>query len=143
MSLFSTPRIIGYWNDKDDPKYNAYPTPISNTNPLPTIQKFSTNLRLIQNNETNTRVMSKAYRCLSTCVLCGKTNGCVEYTTDRFIWPSQYLHYIEDHNVDPDPEFYFFVMDQMLFVDNSIQNCLFFVFITSFFTFFCVENLYY
>jgi len=45
-----------------------------------------------------------AYRGFSCCRICGRINGSEEFTFKGFTWPSGYKHYIEDHNVYPDPD---------------------------------------
>jgi hypothetical protein len=35
----------------------------------------------------------------STCRMCGKPNGCADYTDGKFIWPEGLAHYVRDHDV--------------------------------------------
>ena len=41
----------------------------------------------------------------STCRICKKQNGSLEYYTTLFRWPEGYKHYLINHNVPPTPEF--------------------------------------
>lgn len=46
----------------------------------------------------------KNYYGCSTCRICGKMNGSAEYILrGKFVIPSGYLHYLEDHMVEMDP----------------------------------------
>lgn len=45
------------------------------------------------------------YGCGDTCRICDDENGCNEYSIDGFVWPSGYLQYLRDHNVECDKEF--------------------------------------
>jgi hypothetical protein len=47
----------------------------------------------------------QAYRGSSTCRVCGKTNGHREFIFGGYRWPEGYLHYVEEHNVEPSEGF--------------------------------------
>lgn len=41
----------------------------------------------------------------STCRICSKQNGNAEQSDGVYLWPSGYVHYLEDHGVKPDVSF--------------------------------------
>jgi hypothetical protein len=47
----------------------------------------------------------KHYFGISMCRICNKPNGCSEYSIDGFVWPSGYIHYLQNHNVMCEPIF--------------------------------------
>lgn len=49
------------------------------------------------------------WRGWSTCRICDEPNGSKEYVLGGFAWPQGYRHYLDKHNVEPDPEFSQFV----------------------------------
>lgn len=53
-------------------------------------------------------------RGFSSCRICHKHNGHSEFTyiknKKQYVFPSGYIHYIKDHNVSIDPEFYAVIM---------------------------------
>lgn len=50
------------------------------------------------------------YGC-SFCRLCDKSNGGTEYGIDGFVWPSGYLHYLKEHNVQMEISFKQYILD--------------------------------
>ena len=46
----------------------------------------------------------------SDCRICGKANGSECLIRDKFIYPSGYVHYIEEHGVKPPKELICYVM---------------------------------
>lgn len=64
---------------------------------------------------TNSKIcQTKAYFGFSTCRLCDKLNGSVEYTVTHgglaFTFPEGLMHYYMEHHVQPSTEFYNFIM---------------------------------
>jgi len=41
----------------------------------------------------------------SQCRICGVENGCHDMTDGTYVWPSGYVHYIEQHGVKPPEHF--------------------------------------
>lgn len=51
------------------------------------------------------------YRGWSMCRLCKQTNGTKEFVLGGFTWPEGYAHYLDYHNVAPDPDFKQFILN--------------------------------
>lgn len=47
----------------------------------------------------------QVYRGWSSCRICGERNGHREFTFGGYCWPEGYLHYIQEHNVEPSEGF--------------------------------------
>ena len=47
----------------------------------------------------------KTYTGYSTCRICHKPNGYLEYNLGGYVWPSGYIHYLKNHNVEIDNDF--------------------------------------
>jgi hypothetical protein len=47
----------------------------------------------------------------SSCRICKGLNGGSEYAIAGFVWPSGYIHYLRDHNVQIEEEFKKFILD--------------------------------
>lgn len=88
-------KFIGFW--KGCGKWTQVPVPNSATIDQKEIIK---KIKYVQKFAQKT-----AYRGLSPCRICQCYNGCEEYAIDGFVWPSGYLHYLEDHNVAVDEDF--------------------------------------
>jgi hypothetical protein len=50
-----------------------------------------------------------AYRGYSSCRLCNKRNGYLEYEYGGWRWPEGLSHYVEEHNVKPSDDFIAFI----------------------------------
>lgn len=48
---------------------------------------------------------------MSLCRICGRLNGCSEFTLGEWQWPSGLRHYVEQHNVKPSDEFIEFILN--------------------------------
>ena len=63
------------------------------------------------------RVQSKAatiqYRGWSNCRCCKQANGTMDYRYNGWTWPEGYEHYIQQHNVQPTPEFKAFIEEKV------------------------------
>jgi len=53
-----------------------------------------------------------AYKGVSSCRLCGMSNGSCDFTDGAYLWPEGYAHYIEQHNVMPERTFIAHVLTQ-------------------------------
>lgn len=97
-------RPIGYWRDAAEAHglSPAYPLPVANT-ASPTEAALVTQFEaFLKANATLTHAFGS-----STCRLCGRANGCGEYTFSfgkvDYVVPDGYFHYLRDHNVAIDP----------------------------------------
>lgn len=111
--------------DEDDKKLNIqregfwYPDkmPIKNSiDPLIKdyfLQKFEFVEKTIHKDifeKNQTFPTTKYYAGFSKCRICGQANGSEEYDTGKWIWPSGYIHYIREHNVNPSKGFYEYII---------------------------------
>lgn len=94
-------KIVGYWYSKISPEY-PMPEP---DNVIEDKEIFLEKLRKLQK-----RAAVKYYKGFSKCRICNCINGTIEYSVGGFTWPDGYIHYIEDHDVLPDEDFYNYVM---------------------------------
>ena len=62
-------------------------------------------LKALQRHVVPTQYLGGSY-----CRICEQYNGSAEYEFVGFVWPSGYMHYLEDHNVACDPVFAAFLM---------------------------------
>lgn len=93
-------KSIGFWNNKN----NDYPA-------FPMVEEFIHPNFL--NKETKRKIIIYLesarelhfYKGSSKCRICGKRNGSYELTDGKYIWPSGYVHYIEEHDVVPSKDF--------------------------------------
>lgn len=97
------PKRVGFWFDPKHP---------DSTPGLPKVEtmvdtSWGTKERNIVISYLGTTVglESIAYRGWSDCRICGESNGSCDETDGEWIWPSGFLHYIEDHNVKPPQDF--------------------------------------
>jgi|SRR5215208_4033156 len=103
-------RKEGFWRAPptsfyEDPQYRGLPWPEAHDEPMEDKEVF---LEALNYAEAFAEVTS--YRGWSTCRLCGKHNGSVQFDLRGWTWPEGYRHYIEVHNVRPSPEFKAFVL---------------------------------
>ena len=107
-------KIFGYWKEKsrreiyrqmgypvDDifknpEEESPYPEPKANDEPWQGQGDFIARLLKIQSYAHKTY-----FRGFSSCRICKKINGSIEYEYKGHIWPEGYLHYIEEHNIEP------------------------------------------
>jgi len=97
---------IGFWSIDPFNFTSDLPFPIQNTSNLNSTQKT---FILDQFKKVESKSKSEFYLGFSICRICEKPNGNIEYTynngTKDFIFPQGYKHYLEDHDVEIDPEF--------------------------------------
>ena len=69
-------------------------------------------IQLLEEKEEYCRQTSNVtnYFGCSFCRICQKPNGADEYRMDEFVWPSGYLHYLKEHNVQIDMLFQNFLL---------------------------------
>ena len=94
---------IGYWYSKYEPQY---PKPVEGK-PFTGQKEFLERLEKIEK-----RTQKIHYKGWSRCRICNCMNGTTEHVSKSFRWPEGYIHYIRDHNVKPDEDFYNAVMKQ-------------------------------
>ncbi len=90
---------IGFWNIPGDSHYGNHPSPIPCKDSLwlsELKRPFVERILLLQK-----KAKGRCYKGWSECRLCGKMNGSKEYYFKDLIWPSGYLHYIQEHDVRP------------------------------------------
>lgn len=92
----------GFWRSQEEPDL---PMPMARSKPMGDKGEFLCNLQLKQDG-----ARESAYRGFSVCRICRKPNGNEEYAGGGWRWPQGYRHYIEEHNVQPSPEFFDFIM---------------------------------
>ncbi len=85
----------------------GFPFPLANEQPWEGQAEF-----LVKLSQAEAKAKKTRYRGLSSCRLCKKMNGCVEYTLEDWTWPGGFRHYIEVHNVRPTEVFLQFIMNQ-------------------------------
>jgi len=54
---------------------------------------------------SNARFRGESYLGDSPCRMCGRTNGCADYSDGTYIWPQGLVHYVREHQVRLPPEF--------------------------------------
>lgn len=96
-------KLEGYWYSKYEPEF---PMPKENTlseeNKKDVINKLE---------EIEKIAEEQRYRGWSSCRICDKSNGSVEFTYNGFRWPSGFMHYIKEHNVSPSKQFLKNILD--------------------------------
>ena len=114
-------QVEGYWRSvcKCDICYeytSMYDYPISQPTKIDDI--FIEKLKNIMSKIEKTICINASFTTYcgdSICRICNEKNGCGEFkiTNNKITYkfPSGYIHYLEDHNVHPSPEFYRFIMD--------------------------------
>ena len=100
-------KTIGYWKRIKSEKSDL-PWPIENSFTLSEEEK-EVFLKELKRKESKSGITR--YRGISLCRICEQTNGNAEYSLDDWCWPSGYMHYIQEHDVQPDEEFYKWIMD--------------------------------
>jgi hypothetical protein len=69
-----------------------------------------------------TMAKSEGYFGFSECRICKCHNGSAEYTHGKYTWPSGYIHYLEKHNVQADPEFAKYALDYTIMTTQFSEN---------------------
>jgi hypothetical protein len=101
---------VGFWKACDADIMLPFPgtpvytdVPIANTSSMDTstLKAFVDKLTWVE----KTKAETTEYLGFSTCRICGCRNGNQEYTYNGYCWPSGYMHYLKDHNVEGDAEF--------------------------------------
>lgn len=101
-----TAKREGFWRSTEEPDL---PMPITRTEPWDGARGFVTGLYDLQ--KKSEQIL---YRGFSVCRVCGKPNGNGEFEHKGWVWPSGYLHYVEQHYVKPSPEFSAFVLERQV-----------------------------
>lgn len=92
---------IGHWNNKHN-QYPEFPMPVVG-------EKKDSEANIAKVKEIIDRSQVAYCKGWSTCRCCGKSNGTAEYKFKAskntfFIIPEGYVHYLEEHNVQVDPQ---------------------------------------
>ena len=85
----------GFWHSGSI--LSKLPTPIPR-GPWQGQQEF---LKALRKLESRNSVKMDAFKGMSHCRICKCINGSKQYSYKKWIWPSGYKHYIEEHNVRP------------------------------------------
>ena len=93
----NTIKYEGYWRNSRHPEL---PVPKAHILPWNRKDEFVAQLKGLE-----AVLTPDAYRGISLCRICQKSNGNEEYQYDGWRWPSGFLHYVEEHNVIPTGEF--------------------------------------
>lgn len=96
-------RIEGYWRTSYAPEL---PMPATDVD-WPERDRF---LPLLDDVQKAAR--ARYTKGMSTCRICGETNGSIEYELDEWKWPEGLRHYLSDHGVRPTADFEAFVLDR-------------------------------
>ena len=83
--------LIGYWQSAEHPEW---PDPRTLVDP-----SWDEHERHIVRRYLSSGTIVRAYMGFSTCRLCGKHNGAVEFSDGTFVWPEGLSHYLEEHAV--------------------------------------------
>lgn len=143
------PTIVGYWKNSHDKGTFDFPTPVPQSEHWYGQHEFLTKLKAVEavfDKQWREYVAAyngqfdlpreerraapapirpatvQAYRGYSPCRICEISNGCREYTFGSFRWPQGYIHYLDKHNVQPDPLFRKFIMETPLPEEADREN---------------------
>lgn len=113
----------GYWYS-DITMYQHYPIPQTNTFKQEDMDVFLPKLKWVENEinakKTNNRTSKKSKNVLngafkmnfmgfSKCRCCGINNCTGEYYYQGWAWPEGFMHYLEEHKVEPTAAFMVFI----------------------------------
>lgn len=96
----SEPRREGFWRSSMEPDL---PMPVADVD-WPQRDAFLTRFAQVEG-----KARRLAYRGMSRCRVCGKSNGCETLSYRNWEWPSGFLHYLRDHGVKPSDDFIAFI----------------------------------
>lgn len=98
-----TGKTVGFWADTPEGHWPvARPLPLDSDTKL-----FLEKLAEVEETKAK-RVQYKGY---SWCRVCDKDNGSAEFYFGDYCWPQGYSHYIQEHNVAVDPDFFDFIIN--------------------------------
>jgi hypothetical protein len=89
-------RLIGYWRNEQHPEY---PDPTDLVD-----ESWDAEERHMVWSYLCSGTMVVSYMGLSTCRVCGKHNGALEFSDGTYQWPEGLAHYVYDHAVRLPPE---------------------------------------
>lgn len=87
---------LGYWHER---KGDGLPKPVARKKKWKGQDKL---VAAIQTIITHDDVEANRFKGYSTCRICEKRNGSIEYKIGKFAIPEGLPHYIQKHNVKPD-----------------------------------------
>ena len=110
QKYFNQPKIhfVGFWYYNNIPHHNDsfIQLKVCQSSSKPNNKDVLDKLKRIQE-----VAGVKQYIGYSKCRLCHKNNYANEYFIDYFVFPRGYLHYLEHHNVQIEPEFEEFIIN--------------------------------
>lgn len=104
-------KSIGFWaNYPNEKSLPGLPWPVPSEKPWADKALFLEKLKKLQDS-LHGPLYRLSYRGFSMCRCCNKSNGSVTFKYNDFTWPSGYAHYVDVHNVRPDPDFEKWIME--------------------------------
>lgn len=95
----------GFWYSKYEPLL-----PI----PLPLEKSWKGKKDFLENlKKKESKARTARYKGWSTCRICGVNNGSEEFSSDGWIWPQGFAHYVKEHNVRPSLAFQEFICGEV------------------------------
>jgi hypothetical protein len=106
--------LVGFWRDAEDFTHTFTDFPVEHS----ATHTQAKAIQLLEAREDYCRRRPEThvtdyYGC-SFCRICNKPNGASEYRMDGFVWPSGYLHYLKDHQVQMDPSFHAYLLSEIM-----------------------------
>lgn len=106
-------KSAGFWAQSIDDQTSLLPWPVARTEKWEDQDDFIVRLETLEKSLRERGEDSYVgYRGYSFCRCCeNRRNGSHTYVHDGWIWPEGYIHYLRDHNVQPDKDFKLFIME--------------------------------
>lgn len=109
-------KMEGYWYSTNGNNYSniyrlkEFPKVEERIKPTKVSEEFIAKLEKLEALQKSAKKL-RHYMGYSKCTVCQCLNGTSEYYTDKWAWPTGYLHYLLEHNVQTTEEFYNYVMN--------------------------------
>lgn len=100
-------KVEGYWRRAKAEDESGLPFPVAKKTAWKGKKQF-----LVALAEKEQNAEEVAYRGLSSCRICRKLNGHIEFELNGWRWPAGFRHYVEKHNVRPSDAFIEFVFQK-------------------------------
>ena len=94
---------VGFWKNNQATCENKMPwdkTPVWTNIPIANSATENQDHLIELLLEKQKHASIQQYLGYSNCRICNAPNGSSEYSADGFVWPSGYVHYLKDHNVE-------------------------------------------
>lgn len=96
-------KLVGFWYNGNSEEGCEFPKPIENS------WNISNDDKQLFLEKLENVCKYDAYKGWSSCRICKCHNGSREFFNNNFRWPSGYKHYLKDHNVKPDDDFFEYI----------------------------------